>query len=108
MKLHVSHHSIVVLFPVTLLVPATTLVKFTLEASAINNLYATKYYSSDKESIEAFATLEKGALLEIKPTNQNTGAIKFLKLYPSQQDTISKEINKKERMKRVFFFMFRV
>jgi len=71
-------------------------VKFILEASAINNLYATKYYSSDKESIEAFATLEKGALLEIKPTNQNTGAIKFLKLYPSQQDTISKEINKKE------------
>lgn len=31
-KLNVSHHSIVVLFPVTLLVPATTLVKLTLEA----------------------------------------------------------------------------
>lgn len=71
-------------------------VKFTMETSAVDNLYPTNYYSNNKESIEAFTTLEKGALLEIKPINQNTSTIKFLKLYPSQQDNISKEINNNE------------
>lgn len=80
-------------------------VKFTFEASAINNLYATKYYSSDKESLEAFATLDKGALLEIKPTNQNTNTIKFLKLYPSKQDDVPKENNNEWKGNGTGFFI---
>lgn len=71
-------------------------VKLTMETSALDNLYPTNYYSTNKESIEAFATLEKGALLEIKPTNQNTNTIKFLKLYPSKQDKVYKESNNNE------------
>ena len=58
-------------------------VKAIFESTAAEGVFSTKYYMSNKTSIETFANLEGGLInIEIKNQNGENNDMKFLKLYP--------------------------
>lgn len=64
-------------------------VKAYIEPTAMNDIYSIRWYLLRKDSLDTYATLDKGALLSIEYFNnikQEKDYFRFIKLYPQNSD----------------------